>query len=84
MDNKSVFIVQEVDSDGNITSEMFNNDREKAIGFLKYRHAIIRQNHRDWKEEIGINYFAWEKDNQYIKLYLKSLEGANVCNSKYD
>ena len=84
MDNKNIFIVQEVDSNGNTTSEMFNNDREKAIKFLKYRHAIIRQNHKDWKEEVGINYFAWEKENQYIKLYLKTLEETNVCSRKYD
>ena len=80
----SIYIVQEVDNNGNITSEMFNNNREDAIKFLKYRHAIIKQEHKDWKEDVGINCFVWEKGNQYLKLYLKILEETNVCISKYD
>jgi len=84
LDNTSIYIVQTVDSDGNITSEMFNNDRERAIQFLKYQHAVIRQNHKDWDEEVGINYFAWQKGNHSVKLYLKILEETNVCSSKYN
>ena len=70
MDN-SIYCVQEIDSDGNITTEMFNNNREEAINFLKTGYAIIKQNHKGWQEEDGINYYAWKKNEKYVKIYLK-------------
>lgn len=72
--DKNIYVVQEVDSDENITSELFNEDRDGAIRFLKTRHATIKQNHKDWEEEVDINYYAWHKDDKFIKLYLKILE----------
>lgn len=71
---KEIYIVQEVDSDGNITTQLFNENRENAVNYLKMRQAVIKQNNKDWQEEVGINYYEWKKDNKYIKLYMKVLE----------
>lgn len=71
---KEIYIVQELDSEGNTTTQLFNDNRESAINYLKMRQAVIKQNNKDWQEEVGINYYEWRKDNQYIKLYMKVLE----------
>lgn len=81
MDN-SIYCVQEIDSDDNITTEMFNNNREKAINFLKTRYAIIKQNHKGWNEEVGINYYAWKDGDKFVKLYLKIMEADNTNDRK--
>lgn len=75
------YAVQEIDSNGNITTEMFNDNRENAIKYLKSRCAIIKQNHKGWQEENGINYYVWKKNEKYVKIYLKIME-ANTNDSK--
>lgn len=79
---KEIYIVQEVDSDGNVVTQLFNEDSKGASDFLKTRHAIIKQNHKDWQEEVGINYYKWQKDESYVELYLKILEENNTNDGK--
>ena len=71
---KEIYIVQEVDSDGNITTQLFNENRESAINYLKMRQLVIKQNNKDWQEEVWINYYELRKNDKYIKLYMKVLE----------
>lgn len=79
---KEIYVVQEVDSNGNVVTQLFNEDRKSAIDFLKTRHAIIKQSYKDWREEVGINYYKWQKDENYVELYLKILEDNNTNDRK--
>lgn len=72
--SNAAYAVYEKDDRNQYLCEYFGEDRNSAINYLKSRSAIIGQELKTWKKEIGVNRCTWRKDDHYRDIYLKIVE----------
>lgn len=71
---EQVYSVYEKDERNQYLCEYFGTDRESAIKYLKMRVAILDQELKEWKKEVGIYYYIWRNEERFREIQLKVLD----------
>lgn len=60
--------VEEIDELDNMTCEVFGEDEEKAVNYLKQRHAILKSNLKDYEETKTENGYRFENGEKFVEV----------------
>lgn len=66
--------VEEIDELDNMTCEVFGEDKEKAVSYLKQRHAVLKSNLTGYEEIKTENGYKFENDNKFVEISLVETE----------
>ena len=72
--SQAIYSVYEIDNNDNMLCEFFSTRRDNAIEYLKTRQAIIEQELKNWRKEIGVNTCTWYNGDDFKKLTLDIME----------